>query len=167
MNLNVNRQFPLREIDDERMSMLTSTPITLIGEISSLMNARLLAGEDKHSLLQKSSRLIMLALAKKEGVTQLDLVRETYLKAPTISVTLQKLEKDGYVLRKPDNYDLRAVRVYLSENGRAYNEIMVKKIRAQEKEVLKCLSESENKQLMQLLAKLKDNMIDKREIIKF
>ena len=53
-------------------------PMSLIGEISRLMNTRLLTGETKKSLLQKSSRLIMIELAKNEGVTQLDLVKPTH-----------------------------------------------------------------------------------------
>ena len=135
-------------------------PMSLIGEISRLMNTRLLAGETKNSLLQKSSRLIMIELAKNEGVTQLDLVKSTHLKAPTVSVTLQRLEKEGYICRKTDSYDLRAVRVYFTEQGREFNRIVVERVRNEEDNILKCLSDTESKQLMKLLLKIRENMVE-------
>ena len=135
-------------------------PMSLIGEISRLMNTRLLTGETKKSLLQKSSRLIMIELAKNEGVTQLDLVKPTHLKAPTVSVTLQRLENEGYICRKTDSYDLRSVRVYMTEQGREFNRIVVERVRKEEDDILKCLNDSESKQLMKLLLKIRENMIE-------
>lgn len=135
-------------------------PMSVIGEISRLMNTRLLEGETKRSLLQKSSRLIMIELAKNEGVTQLDLVRSTHLKAPTVSVTLQRLEKEGYICKKTDSYDLRSVRVYLTEQGREFNRIVVERVRSEEDDILKCLNDTETKQLMKLLLKIRENMIE-------
>ena len=91
MNLNVNGILPA-DIHDDLDRLPTPNPMSLIGEISRIMNGRFLEGEEKNSLFQKSSRLLMIELSRKEGVTQLDLVKATHLKAPTISVTLQKLE---------------------------------------------------------------------------
>ena len=167
MNLNVNGKLPSESEIDEEISSMSLTCMTLIGEISRLMNSRLMVGEDKNSLLQKSSRLIMMSLAKRDAVTQLNLVRETHLKAPTVSVTLQKLERDGYVERRPDNYDLRAIRVYLTEKGKDYNRYIVSRVRKEEVAVLQCLTEAENKQLFRLLARLREHMIDERENSKF
>ena len=167
MNLNVNGKLPSESEIDEELSSMSPTCMTLIGEISRLMNSRLMAGEEKNSLLQKSSRLIMMSLAKRDAVTQLNLVRETHLKSTTISVTLQKLERDGYVERRPDNYDLRAIRVYLTEKGKDYNRYIVSRVRKEEVAVLQCLTEAENKQLFRLLARLREHMIDEREKSKF
>lgn len=160
MNLNVNAHFVNNESTDEPYLVPSQNSMSLICEVSRMMNCRLLVGEDKNSLLQKSSRLLMIELAKRDGITQLDLVRATHLKAPTISVTLQKLEKDGFVSRKTDNYDLRAMRVYLTEKGKDYNKHIVKKVRNEEENVLSCLTDSENKQLMKLLLKIKENMVE-------
>ena len=102
----------------------------------------------------------MIELAKNEGVTQLDLVRATHLKAPTVSVTLQRLENEGYIFRKTDAYDLRAVRVYMTEKGREFNRIVVERVRMEEDEILKCLNDTENKQLMKLLLKIRENMVE-------
>lgn len=159
MNLNVNAHFT-NDSSEDPILIPSQNPMSLIGEISRLMNCRIIAGEDKNSLMQKSSRLLMIELAKRDGITQLDLVRATHLKAPTISVTLQKLEKDGFVTRRTDNYDLRAMRVYLTEKGKDYNKHIVRKVRTEEENVLSCLTDSENKQLMKLLLKIKENMVE-------
>ena len=167
MNLNVNGKLPSKSEMDEELSNTSPTCITLIGEISRLMNSRLMNGEDKNSLLQNSPRLIMMSLAKHDGVTQLSLVRETHLKAPTVSVALQKLEREGYVERRPDNYDLRAIRVYLTEKGKEHNQYIISKVKKEEIAVLKSLSEAENKQLFRLLGKLREYMIEDNENNKF
>lgn len=166
MNLKVNGVLPTDKPDDlDRLP--TPNPMSLIGEISRIMNSRILDGEEKNSLFQKSSRLLMVELTRKDGVTQLDLVRSTHLKAPTISVTLQKLEKEGFVERKHDDYDLRAIRVYLTEKGKSYNRYIIKKVIKEESEALECLTDTESKQLMRLLAKIKENLIEDNEKNKY
>ena len=157
MSLSINGALP-NEISEESEEY-SQNPMSFIGEISRLMNNRLMEGETKNSLLQKSSRFIMLALSKRDGITQLDIVKITHLKAPTVSVTLQKLEKDGYIIRSPDNYDLRAMRVYLSNKGKKYNEYIINKVRTEENAILECLTQSESRQLLSLLNKIKQKMI--------
>ncbi len=166
MNLSVNAHVT-NDKRDEEVLLPAQNPISVIGEISRMMNNRLLLGEDKNSLLQKTSRLLMLELAKKDGVTQLELVKATHLKAPTISVTLQKLEKDGFVERRTDSYDLRSMRVFLSEKGKNYNQYIVKKVRREENLILDCLTEAESRQLMKLLLKLKENILEDSEKNKY
>ena len=167
MNLNVNGQFPNSLDEEEKRLAPVPNPMSVIGEISRLINAKITSGEEKNPLLQKSARLLMMELARKDGITQLDLVKATHLKAPTISVTLQKLEKDGYIERSPDNYDLRAIRVYLTEKGSAYNRYIIKRVKDVETYALDCLSDSESKQLMRILLKLKDNLIEENEKNKY
>lgn len=104
--------------------------------------------------MQRSCRLIMMELAHKDNVTQLDLVRATHLKAPTVSVSLQKMEKDGLVLRKPDEDDLRATRVSLTDKGHETDRLIVSKIQEREREAESCLTDEELLQLRSLLMKI-------------
>ena len=166
MNLNVNGQLP-HNLRDDSDAASASNAMSIIGELSRLINNKILSGEEKNPLLQKSARLIMMELAHKDQVTQLDLVKATHLKAPTVSITLQKLEKEGYVERKPDSYDLRAIRVFLTEKGSAYNKYIVKRVRDIENNALSCLSDNETKQLVRILLKLKDNIIEDNEKNKY
>lgn len=157
MNLHVNGKAP--EMDDSFYDY-RRTPMLLISEISRLMGERVRQSGDEDPIGQKSGRLLLIELSKKDGRTQLDLAHATHLKAPTISVALQKLEKDGFVSRRPDEYDLRATRVFLTEKGRELDNRIKKKICEEEKEAIKNLTDSECDTLMRLLNKIKANLIE-------
>ena len=68
-------------------------------------------------------RMLLFHLSIMEpGVTQLQLVKAARLKPPTVSVTLQKMEKDGLVTRRSNENDLRQTLVFLTDKGKAINE---------------------------------------------
>jgi len=108
--------------------------------------------------MQRSCRLIMMELAYRDNITQLDLVHATHLKAPTISVSLRKMENDGIVLRKQDPDDLRATRVFLTEKGRNIHNHIVSKIHEHESQAESVLTEDERKTLTSLLLKIRTNL---------
>ncbi|MGN1347192.1 MAG: MarR family winged helix-turn-helix transcriptional regulator [Eubacteriales bacterium] len=154
--LNVNGQAPQEDDED----LFKKTPMMLISDIHRLMGEKLRENGDENPISQKSGRSLLMELSKKDGRTQLDLVRATHLKAPTISVALQKLEREGFVSRRPDEYDLRATRVFLTEKGRDLDLRVRKRIYEEERAAMKNLTESENETLMRLLTKIKNNLID-------
>jgi len=120
MNLQVNGTLPeIKEDQTDFKKNLKKNPMMLIGEVARLMGEKIREKYDDNPIVQKSGRILMIELSKKDGRTQLDLANATHLKAPTISVALQKLEKAGFVLRQPDEYDLRATRVFLTEKGKS------------------------------------------------
>lgn len=138
------------------------SPPILINEISHLCRAKMRAVNSEMS--QESTRLIIIHLARKDGVTQLDLVKLTHLKPPTVSVTLGRLEKLGFITRAPDPGDQRAVRVYLTEKGRELDRSTLKRIRETDEILMKGITETESLQLMSLLKKIRDNMIKDLDI---
>ena len=90
--------------------------------------------------------------------TQLDIVQFAGLKPPTVSITLKKMEKEGLVTRTPDTYDLRAVRVSITEKGR---ELFMKSVRSvydMEERIMQGISHDEINSLMKVLNKIKDNL---------
>ncbi len=131
------------------------TPMSLIHEIGRLMGDKIREKGDDNPISQRSGRLILMELSRKDGCTQLDLVRATHLKAPTISVTLQKLEKDGFVHRTPDEFDLRATRVFLTEKGKLLDSQIKKRIHEEEAAATKDLTQEETETLILLLTKIK------------
>jgi DNA-binding MarR family transcriptional regulator len=102
---------------------------------------------------------LLLELAKKDGRTQLDLVKATHMKAPTVSVALQKMEREGFVARRPDEYDLRATRVFLTEKGRSLDENIKRRIYEEENLALSNLSSQERDALVKILTKIKFNIL--------
>jgi DNA-binding MarR family transcriptional regulator len=132
------------------------TPVSLSIDIAKLFDTQMRVEMLKNGM-KASYRQLLRPLSTKDGVTQLDLVRVTKLKAPTISTTLRNMETDGLVRRETDKEDARATRVYITEKGREID----KKIRSSnvrlERSFLSGLSEDEKEQLTSLLNKIKEN----------
>ncbi len=96
------------------------------------------------------------------GVTQLELVKAANLKPPTVSVTLQKMERDGLVIRKDNEHDLRQTLVFLSEKGKAINERIHDSWVASDRAALSGLTNEELDTLSHLLDKVIDSLVAQR-----
>lgn len=160
MNLNVNGKPPEKNPEDFRDHK--PTPMMLLNEISHLMGERI-HNEHDELFSQRSIRLLIMELAHRDGRTQLDLVNATHLKAPTVSVTMQKLEKEGIVIRKPDEYDQRATRVFLTEKGRELDDRARKSIHEAEENAMSALTEDDRAMLFRLLLKVRDTLTADKE----
>ena len=126
----------------------------LINETSKFFHDRMRRETEKLGI-RDGYRQMLFHLAREDGGTQLDLVRCSHLKPPTVSVTLKKMEDDGYVIRETDPTDLRQVRVYITEKGRTMNEAIHGKLHETEDILVTPLNEGEEEQLRQLLLKIR------------
>lgn len=156
MNLQVNVS---NSESNERIVDSKSNPMMLIGEVARLMGEKVREKCGDNPIIQKSGKIIMIELAKKDGRTQLDLSRATHLKAPTVSISLGKLEREGYVKRQPDEYDLRATRVFLTEKGRSLDDEIKRRITEEESYVTAALTDEEKETLVKILTKIKKNIL--------
>ncbi|MBE6612478.1 MAG: MarR family transcriptional regulator [Ruminococcaceae bacterium] len=148
---------PKRRLDKHYNAMMR------IHDAAKLYHDRL-RRQSEHDGLPSSYRMLIYHLARmKPGVTQLDLVKAAHLKPPTISVTLQKMERDGLVIRRDNEDDLRQTLVYLTDKGKAIDD----KIRVLHEEgdavALSGLSDDEISVLSELLNRVIDNLIEDRE----
>lgn len=162
MNLNLNGKPPVKETDERHCHK--PTPMMILNEVSHLMMDRIRSNHDE-LFSQRSIRLLIMELARRDGRTQLDLVNATHLKAPTVSVAMQKLEKEGIVTRKPDEYDLRATRVYLTEKGRELDNRTRRSVHDAEELAMANLSEDERETLARLLMKIRESLLEDRQQI--
>jgi DNA-binding MarR family transcriptional regulator len=69
--------------------------------------------------LKRSASTALLALWEQEGFTQTELADRLKITPATVTKMLQRMEKTGFIQRKPDAKDQRASRVYLTKAGRA------------------------------------------------
>ncbi len=145
----------MNDISKRRRNNPPSNPhvMGLIHEISRLTHEKIKVDCPE---MQRSARMIMMELARRDNVTQLDLVKATHLKAPTVSVVLQKMEKDGIVSRRSDAYDLRATRVSLTEKGREMDNQVLERVREEERRMESSLTPEEAQTLEQILLKIRD-----------
>lgn len=135
----------------------------LVNEISRLFDERMRRTTVEPLQTQASCRLLLRHLGHMEGCTQLDLVKATHLKPPTVSVTLKKLEEKGFVQRKTDEHDLRAIRVCLTEKGKALNQATHDRLKEGDAILMESITEEEQEYLLKVLTKMRNNMLQRLE----
>ena len=151
----------MKEGEDRQSYQCVKTPPMVLNEVSRLCMALLhkMSGEDTHGSKQHSRRLILMKLAREDGITQRELVKDSRMTPPTISVALKSLEGEGLVERRGDEDDMRATRVYLTQKGREEDRKNRQRIECVDEIMLRGLSEDEKQALMALLLKMRENLI--------
>lgn len=131
--------------------------ISLVVELSKYYDG-FIREEMKKNGIKSSYRHLLRPLAIQDGVTQLDLVKISRLKAPTVSTTLRNMELEGLVQRETDKDDARATRVFITQKGKEIDA----KMRESTKEIVKIfvdgLSEKEQKIAVDAMAKMFNNI---------
>ena len=145
-------QFPPRE----ELRELPLSP-RLVMEVSRLLRARM-QREDCGVMAQSTARLVMSHLAVKGSMGQLEIVELTRLKPPTVSTLLRRMEQEGYITRVADIKDKRAIRVTLSDKGKAFDREHLRRLSTNDQQAVKGLSEGEQKTLEALLLRMRDNL---------
>jgi DNA-binding MarR family transcriptional regulator len=146
-------------IPNEKCKRHEPTPGILISEIAKLFHDKM--NQNSETLGFKNGyRQILRHLARRDGITQIDLVRATHLKAPTISVTLKKMEEEELVRRVTDEKDQRQTHVYLTDKGRKMERAFFGKIMETEEILLRNISVEEKETLCAILKKVRGNILD-------
>ncbi|GAA4916124.1 DNA-binding MarR family transcriptional regulator [Nonomuraea thailandensis] len=72
--------------------------------------------------LHVGQELLLNQLWREDGLTQGELIARLGVEPPTVTKTLQRLERGGIVYRAPDPDRPRVGRVYLTDTGKALRE---------------------------------------------
>lgn len=116
-------------------------------------------GKELESIgMRASYRHVMKPLMETDGVTQLELVKITKLKAPTISITLRNMEREGLVRREKNDNDRRETHVYITDKGRQMHAKVLEAFDRAEQVMLEGLSEKDLKAVGKLMQKMTDNL---------
>lgn len=142
----------------DKISLDNMTPSMLINEIAKMFDEKI-SDELKSFGISGGYRRMFFQLAHEDGLTQLDLVKRTNLTAPTVSVSLKKMESEGLVVRRTDDRDLRQVRVYLTDKGRKFDDLIREASKKKEDEMHGGISDNEWEALRQTLVKVFKNML--------
>jgi DNA-binding MarR family transcriptional regulator len=105
---------------------------------------------------------VLLELWVKDGISQRELGKRLGVEQPTVTKTLQRLERAGLVRRERDVADNRQVLVHLTVAGRAANEPIRQARREAERQMVKGLSVQDRQRLVELLTRVRDNLLDLR-----
>jgi len=101
---------------------------------------------------------VLKALWEKEGLTQTELAEHMKITPATMTKMLQRMEKTGFIQRKPDEEDHRISRVYLTGAGRAIQgELEAIWVRIED-ETFANFTEEERKLLRKFLLQMRENL---------
>ncbi len=141
----------------------TLTPPMLIGMVSRMHHNLVRSAEsaeERDLLSQTSSRLILRRLSRGDGIMQVELASDIELNTSTVSITLGKLENDGYIRRRTDKSDRRATRVYLTEKGLQLNEGMLNRLETYDARMMEGITPEETELIKGILIKMRNNLSD-------
>ena len=124
--------------------------------------ARLL--EKKANILLKPYQIthgytyFLMELYQHDGLTQTELQRAIGIEQPTVVRTLDRMERDGLIERKPSSTDRRAFHIYLTAKGKACEPMVLTAATALNQSLLKAFSKDEEKVMQAYLRRLISNL---------
>ena len=138
---------------------ICDNPVKLCHEISRLSGARVRSANLEGIMSQHGARLVLSAIVAEDGASGRRITEITHLRPPTVSVILRKMQEEGMVELVPNPDDKRELRVFLTECGRAIDKKVIDKIKETDAIALDGLSESEYGLLMELLYRVRENLL--------
>lgn len=133
------------------------TPMMQVIHLSKLFRDQLRRASEEAGI-PSGYRSILQELSHCEHATQYELAKRTHLTAPTVSVTMQKMEHEGYIVRKPDENDLRQMQVALTVKGIQAEADNRARANALEETLLDGFSEADRQTLVALLTRMEENL---------
>ena len=128
----------------------------LLYEVSRLMRRDFDGRVKSLGLTQVQWRAIV-HIARQEGCNQTVLADQLEIKPITLTRLIDRLEKAGWVVRKPDPKDRRAVELHLTEKCRPLLNTMQEEFKLTKARALQGISEDEFAALLETLIKMKYN----------
>ena len=103
---------------------------------------------------------ILFHLSKNDCLTQVDLVNKSHLRPSSVSVTLQKMEHDGLIVRESSLEDQRYITVKMTEKGRELEEKVRKSIRDFDYEITSDISEEEKEITKKVIKQIVNKLME-------
>ena len=130
----------------------------LMAQVMKMHYYRLQAKLQKLGIYQGQPPILFL-LWEKDGRSQKEFADCLRLKPATITVMLKRMEKAGWVQRRPDPEDMRVIRVYLTPQGESVRPKVEAIIDEIEDECFKDFSQEELLLMRRLFMHMRDNLV--------
>jgi DNA-binding MarR family transcriptional regulator len=108
--------------------------------------------------LYRGQQFVLCALWAEEGVTHSELADRLNVHPATVTNALKRMERAGFLERRPDPEDQRVSRVYLTEGGREIRGAVERVLAELEKQTFEGFSAEERGTLERLLNRVYDNL---------
>ena len=130
----------------------------LLGQVCKLHYHRVHALLERLGLYRGQPHMLKI-LWERDGSTQTELAERLHVQPSTVTKMVQRMEKAGFVERRPDPEDQRVSRVYLTDAGRAVQETVKQVWRTMEEETLQGFTLEERELLRGFLSRMRENLL--------
>ena len=129
----------------------------LLAQVSRFHHHRAHELLEKIGLYRGQPRVLDL-LQEQDGLTHKELAEALGITPATVTKTIQRMEKAGFLQRKPDADDQRVSRVYITKAGRALHSDLQAVQQQMDSESFRGFSEAERKVMRGFLLRLRENL---------
>lgn len=106
---------------------------------------------------------IVLALTENEGITPSELAKLMEVSSATVSVSVKRMEKSGFIIKKADENDARITRLYPTEKAKQAPENIRNKMDSLETILKQNMTEEQAQEFSALLEIAVQNMLKRGE----
>lgn len=114
----------------------------------------------KYDLVKGQASLLLL-IRDNDGITQNELANIIGIRESSMSVRLDKLERNGYVIREIDEENLKKKKIYITASGKTASVQCRKILREFDEQLFNGFTKKDIKQFEKYLNKMLDNIINK------
>lgn len=134
-----------------------------IGMIARLEKCAFNKAVAEEGLFSGQHRIIM--ILKHNGCATIgDIAKQTGTAPSTVSVSIKRMEKAGFVARQTNKDDARKTEIYLTKKGEKAPEHIRAKMESEEEMITKGFNEQEKLVLSDMLDKIIDNFLQKEDL---
>ena len=133
--------------------------LMLVNRASKLFRNYMRINTEKEGL-NDTYRPIIMILSKEDNLTQLELVKRTHFSAPSICLTLQKMELEGLIERNADLEDKRQTRVSITTKGKEFHNKIMKHVYEIEDIVFSEITNEEQEEANKVLKKIVNKLLE-------
>jgi DNA-binding MarR family transcriptional regulator len=101
---------------------------------------------------------VLRVLSQSESISATELARAVEHDGGALTRLLDRLQEKGYVARRPNAKDRRAIEVFMTDEGRALWESMQICVKQLNTEILDALDDDEQTQLFDLMHRIRDRL---------
>lgn len=103
---------------------------------------------------------IIFAVIENEGITSSKLAQKAGVSAATMSVSIKRMEKSGFLIKKPDEKDARIMHIYPTPKAMAVPENIRKKMDELEAIIKRGMAEDKALEFANYLQRAIDNLLE-------
>lgn len=135
----------------------------LINKIANQLKRKMDKEMNENYNLTKTQSLVLSYINSNKGIYQKDIEKRFSIRRSTATEILNLMEKRNLIKRIPSKIDKRLNNIEITEEGLKLEKIGKEKIKELEKHMTKSLTKEEKKELIRLLEKVEQNLLEREK----